>query len=227
MPDLEATHVKANSRHGLRLHPLPVRIMHWVNAAAMFIMIMSGWKIYDDDVIFSWLRFPDAITLGKWAQNGLQWHFFGMWIVALNGLAYLLYGVTTGRFWSKLFPISLRELVATMRDAFTFRLSHDDLTHYNAVQKILCVGIILVGIVIVLSGLALWKPVQFSELATLFYDFQTTRLVHFLCMTAIVLFLVVHVTLTLIVPRSLVAMLTGGPVINNEKATTGTQPVPG
>jgi thiosulfate reductase cytochrome b subunit len=227
MPDLEATHVKANSRHGLRLHPLPVRIMHWVNAAAMFIMIMSGWKIYDDDVIFSWLRFPDAITLGKWAQNGLQWHFFGMWIVALNGLAYLLYGVTTGRFWSKLFPISLRELVATMRDAFTFRLSHDDLTHYNAVQKILYVGIILVGIVIVLSGLALWKPVQFSELATLFYDFQTTRLVHFLCMTAIVLFLVVHVTLTLIVPRSLVAMLTGGPVINNEKATTGTQPVPG
>jgi thiosulfate reductase cytochrome b subunit len=227
MPDLEATHVKANSRHGLRLHPLPVRIMHWVNAAAMFIMIMSGWKIYDDDVIFSWLRFPDAITLGKWAQNGLQWHFFGMWIVALNGLAYLLYGVTTGRFWSKLFPISLRELVATMRDAFTFRLSHDDLTHYNAVQKILYVGIILVGIVIVLSGLALWKPVQFSELATLFYDFQTTRLVHFLCMTAIVLFLVVHVTLTLIVPRSLVALLTGGPVINNEKATTGTQPVPG
>ena len=85
--------MKANSCSGLRLHPLPVRIMHWVNAAAMIMMIMSGWKIYDDDVIFSWLRFPDAITLGKWAQNGLQWHFFGMWIVALNGLAYLLYGI--------------------------------------------------------------------------------------------------------------------------------------
>jgi len=84
-----------------------------------------------------------------------------------------------------------------------------------------------VGIVVVLSGLALWKPVQFSELATLFYDFQTTRLVHFLCMTAIVLFLVVHVTLTLIVPRSLVAMLTGGPIIKSDKATTGTQPVSG
>ena len=224
---MSAAYVKSNARYGLRLHPLPVRIMHWINAAAMIIMIMSGWKIYDDDVIFSWLRFPDAITLGKWAQNGLQWHFFGMWIVALNGLAYLLYGTITGRFRSKLFPISLRELVATMRDAFTFRLSHDDLTRYNAVQKVLYVGIIAVGIVVVLSGLALWKPVQFSELATLFYDFQTTRLVHFLCMTAIVLFLVVHVTLTLIVPRSLVAMLTGGPIVKDEKATTGAQPVSG
>ena len=101
--------MKPNSRHGLRLHPLSVRTMHWVNAAAMIIMIISGWKIYDDDVIFSWLRFPDAITLGKWAQNGLQWHFFGMWIVALNGTAYLFYGITTGRFRSKLFPISPRD----------------------------------------------------------------------------------------------------------------------
>ena len=85
----------------------------------------------------------------------------------------------------------------------------------------------ITGIVVVLSGLSIWKPVQFSELATLFYDFQTSRLVHFLCMTAIVLFLVVHVTLTLLVPRSFVAMLTGGPTIENEKAAAGTQPVSG
>ena len=98
------------------------------------------------------------------------------------------------------------------------RLKHDDLTHYNAVQKLLYVGIILVGIVTVLSGLSIWKPVQFSELAALFYDFQTARLVHFLCMTAIVLFLVVHVTLALLVPRSLVAMVTGGPVVAPDQA---------
>jgi thiosulfate reductase cytochrome b subunit len=229
---MSAAHVTSNARHGLRrhglrLHPLPVRIMHWINAFAMIIMIMSGWKIYDDDVIFSWLRFPDAITLGKWAQNGLQWHFFAMWIVVLNGLAYLLYGTITGRFRSKLFPVSWRELIATMRDALTFRLRHDDLTHYNAVQKLLYIGIMLVGIVVVLSGLSIWKPVQFSELASLFYDFQTARLVHFLCMTAIVLFLVVHISLTLLVPRSFVAMLTGGPIIKDEKAAAGTQPVSG
>ena len=224
---MTATYVKSNARHGLRLHPLPVRIMHWINAFAMVIMIMSGWKIYNDDVIFSWLRFPDAITLGTWAQNGLQWHFFGMWIVVLNGLVYLCYGIVSGRFRRKLFPISWHELIATMLDALTFRLKHDDLTHYNAVQKLLYIGIMLVGIVVVLSGLSIWKPVQFSELATLFYDFQTARLVHFLCMTAIVLFLVVHVTLTLLVPRSFVAMLTGGPTIENEKAAAGTQPVSG
>ena len=210
--------MKANSRHGLRLHPLPVRIMHWVNAAAMIIMIMSGWKIYNDEVIFGWLHFPDAITLGMWAQHGLQWHFFGMWILVLNGLAYLSYGLISGRFRAKLFPISLRDLIASIRDALTLRLKHDDLTHYNAVQKLLYVGIILVGIVTVLSGLSIWKPVQFSELAALFYDFQTARLVHFLCMAAIVLFLVVHVTLALLVPRSLVAMVTGGPVVADDEA---------
>ena len=208
----------ANSRHGLRLHPLPVRIMHWVNAAAMIIMIMSGWKIYNDEVIFGWLHFPEAITLGMWAQHGLQWHFFGMWILVLNGLAYLSYGLISGRFREKLFPISLRDLIATIRDALTLRLKHDDLTHYNAVQKLLYVGIILVGIVTVLSGLSIWKPVQFSELAALFYDFQTARLVHFLCMAAIVLFLVVHVTLALLVLRSLVAMVTGGPLVAHHEA---------
>ena len=102
-----------------------------------------------------------------------------------------------------------------------FHLSHDDLTHYNAVQKILYLGVMLVGILIVISGLALWKPVQFSELASLFYNFQTTRLVHFLCMSAIVAFLVVHVMLALLVPQSLVAMVTGGPTVDNGSARTG------
>jgi thiosulfate reductase cytochrome b subunit len=156
--------------------------------------------------------------LGRWAQHGLQWHFFGMWILTLNGLTYLGYGFVSGRFRAKLLPISARELIAAVRDALTLRLKHDDLTHYNAVQKLLYVGIILVGIVTVLSGLSIWKPVQFSELAALFYDFQTARLVHFLCMTAIVLFLVVHVTLALLVPRSLVAMVTGGPVVAPDQA---------
>src|SRR5262249_10302555 len=187
----------------------------------------SGWKIYNDSVIFSWLRFPDAITLGTWAQHGLQWHFFGMWIIVLNGLAYLCYGLMSGRFRRKLLPISWRELIATIRDALTFGLRHDDLTHYNAVQKLLYIGIMLVGIVVVLSGLSIWKPVQFSELAALFYDFQTARLVHFLCMFAIVLFLVGHVCLALIVPGSLLAMVTGGPVIKGDEAHVSAPPVAG
>jgi thiosulfate reductase cytochrome b subunit len=143
-------------------------------------------------------------------------HGQGMWILVLNGLAYLTYGTATGRFRRKLFPISLREILGTVGAALRFRLSRDELTHYNAVQKILYLGIILVGVVIVISGLSLWKPVHFSELAGLFGSFQTIRLVHFFCMAAIVGFLLVHVTLALLVPQSLLAMVTGGPLVRDE-----------
>jgi len=208
-----------------RLHPLPLRIMHWINAVAIFIMIGSGWKIYNDDIIFSFLRFPDSIVIGKWAQYGLEWHFFGMWIFVLNGLAYFSYGIATGRFRRKLFPISIRGFLVTIGEALRFRLRHDDLTHYNAVQKVLYLGVMMVGILTVISGLALWKPVQFSELANLFGSFQNIRLVHFLCMSAIVAFILVHVTLALLVPQSLAAMLTGGPAID-DAATGGAVVVP-
>jgi thiosulfate reductase cytochrome b subunit len=202
------------ARRPARLHPLPLRIMHWINALAIFIMIGSGWRIYNDDVLFGWLQFPDFLVIGKWAQYGLQWHFFGMWIFVLNGIAYLSYGIATGRFRRKLFPIRLREIAATVGDALRFRLTHEDLAVYNAVQKILYLGVILVGILIVITGLTLWKPVQFSAVAALFGTFQTIRLIHFLCMSAIAAFIVVHVTLALLVPQSLVAMITGGPNVN-------------
>lgn len=205
----------ASHRHPL--HPLPLRVMHWINAVTIFIMVGSGWKIYNDEVLFGWLHFPEALTIGKWAQHGLQWHFFGMWILVLNGLSYLTYGFFTGRFRRMLLPIRFSELIATVRDAMRFKLAHDDLTKYNTVQKLLYVGVISVGIMIVISGLAIWKPVQFSELLSLFGSFQNARLVHFLCMTAIVLFVVVHVSLALLVPQTLVAMITGGPQVDDEE----------
>ncbi len=194
-------------RRGRRLHPLPVRVMHWINAVTIFVMIGSGWKIYDDEVIFGWLHFPDALTIGRWAQHGLQWHFFGMWILVLNGLAYLAYGFATGRFRRMLLPLRYGELVATIGDALRFRLAHDDTTVYNMVQRVLYIGVICTGVLIVISGLALWKPIQFSELVALFGGFQNVRLVHFLCMAAIVGFVVVHVALALLVPKTIVAMV--------------------
>lgn len=185
--------------------------MHWVNAVTMIVMIMSGWKIYNDEVIFGFLHFPEEIVLGVWAQHGLQWHFLGMWVLVLNGLAYLAYGVLSGRFRRMLLPIRPREVIAEVIAALTFRLKHEDLTHYNAVQKCLYVGVIGAIIFQVATGLALWKPVQFQGLVSLFGDFQGVRLAHFLGMAAIVLFLVVHVSLALLVPRTILAMLTGGP----------------
>lgn len=201
-----------------KMHPAIIRIMHWTNAVAMIIMIMSGWKIYNDEVIFGFLHFPDAVTLGPWAQHGLQWHFFGMWVLGLNGLAYLIYGIVTGRFRRLLLPISPREVIREALAALSFRLQHADLTHYNAVQKTLYVGVILVIILQVISGLAIWKPVQFSFLTALFYDFQGARLAHFFGMTAICLFMVVHIALALLVPKTLLAMITGGPRVDDDPA---------
>jgi thiosulfate reductase cytochrome b subunit len=200
-----------------RMHPFAVRIMHWTNAFAMVIMIGSGWKIYNDEVLFGWLHFPEAITIGGEAQGALQWHFLGMWIFTLNFICYVIYGLVTGRFWRKLLPIWPRQVIADARAALRFHLSHDDITKYNAIQRVLYVGIILVLIVQVISGLAIWKPVQFQELTALFYDFQGARLAHFIGMALIVLFLVVHVALALVVPKTLAAMVTGGPVVDDER----------
>jgi thiosulfate reductase cytochrome b subunit len=193
--------------------------MHWINAIAMIMLIGSGWKIYNDEVLFGWLHFPDWMTFGKWAQHGLQIHFAAMWLLVINGACYLGYGFYTGRFRRKLLPISRRAIIADVRDALRFKLAHDDITRYNAVQKTLYVGIMLVIIVQVLSGLAIWKPVQFQELVALFGGFQGGRLAHFIGMAAIVGFMIIHVALALLVPRTIGAMVTGGPDETDEPAT--------
>ena len=205
-----------SARNFQPLHPLAIRVMHWTNAVAMIVMIMSGWAIYNDEVIFGWLHFPNWITIGNGPEGALQWHFLAMWILVVNGIAYIGYGLTTGRFRRMLLPIRVAEIIAEIRSVLALKLAHDDLTRYNAVQRLLYIGVILVIIVQVLSGLVIWKPVQLSELAYLFYSFQGARLVHFLCMVAIVGFLFVHVTLALIVPKTLVAMLDGGPPVPRE-----------
>jgi thiosulfate reductase cytochrome b subunit len=132
-----------------------------------------------------------------------------MWLLAVNGLIYLLLGIATGRFRRKLVPIRPGEVLADAKAALTGRLAHDDLAVYNAVQKLLYSGVIVAGIVIVLSGLAIWKPVQLQELTALFGGYDAARYVHFFAMAAIVGFLVVHVVMALLVPKSLRAMITG------------------
>jgi thiosulfate reductase cytochrome b subunit len=194
-----------------RLHPLPLRIMHWLNAVAMVVMILSGWGIYNDSVIFSGLHFGPYLRLGSWAAESLLWHFAGMWFLAVNGLFYLGYGIVTGRFRERFLPITLADIAGTLRDTLRLKLAHEDLTRYNAVQKILYIVVILAGIAQVATGLAIWKPVQFSGLVHFLGEFQGARLLHFLGMAVIVGFLVVHVLLAVLVPSTLRAMLTGGP----------------
>ena len=190
------------------IHPAWVRITHWINAAAMAIMIGSGWEIYNASPLFAF-RFPRELTLGGWLAGALLWHFAAMWLLAVNGLVYLALGLATGRFRRRLAPIRPGDLLADMKAALTGRLAHDDLSAYNAVQKLLYLGVIAAGVVIVLSGLAIWKPVQLQELTALFGGYEAARYVHFLAMAAIVGFLAVHVLMALIVPKSLRAMITG------------------
>ena len=191
------------------IQPAWVRVMHWINAVAIITMILSGLQIYNASPLFRWLAFSPSITLGGWLAGGLLWHFAAMWLLMINGLAYLITGFASGRFRKKLFPISPRGVIADGVAALTFKLSHDDLSKYNQVQRLLYAGIIVVGIVIVLSGLSIWKPVQLQYLTALFGGYDIARYVHFFCMATIVAFLAVHVLLAVLVPKSLRAMIIG------------------
>ncbi len=197
------------STTGKIIQPLWVRTVHWINAVAMVLMIMSGWQIYNASPLFAGLRFSQSVTLGGWLGGALLWHFAAMWLLMVNGLVYLTLGLVTGRFRRKLLPISAGGVAADAKAALTGHLSHADLSTYNQVQKLLYAGIIIVGIVIVLSGLAIWKPVQLQYLTALFGGYDVARYLHFACMAAIVGFLVIHVALALLVPKSLRAMIIG------------------
>jgi len=201
------------------IHPGLVRATHWINAVAMVIMIGSGWRIWNSAPIFNF-SFPTAITVGGdpamsqdvhnelGLASALQWHFAGMWLLVVNGLVYVIYGVLSGHFRHSFFPVGPTAFIRDALAALTFRLPHQ-FGVYNAVQKTLYLGVLAAGLVMVLTGLAIWKPGQFQELTWLFGGFDTARLVHFLGMTAIVLFLIVHISLVAIVPKTLPTMITG------------------
>jgi len=200
-------------------HSALVRLAHWGNAIAMLIMIGSGWRIYDWSPIFPF-SFPFEITLGGDVRmseavhnedglaGALQWHFAGMWLLVLCFLVYVGYGFGSGHFRRSFFPLDVRAIVRDFLAALRFRLAHR-LGQYNAVQKAAYIAVLTAIAVMILSGLAIWKPTQFRELAWLFGGYDNARIVHFLGMCAIVLFIVVHLSLTLLVPKTLIAMIFG------------------
>ena len=208
MSSLAATEQRATTASKI-IQPAWVRVMHWINAVAIILMIMSGLQVYNASPLFRSLTVSSTITLGGWLGGALLWHFAAMWLLMVNGLAYLITGLATGRFKKKLFPISPRGVISDALAALTFKLSHDDLSKYNQVQRVLYAGIIVVGVVIVLSGLSIWKPVQLKYLVMLFGGYDVARYVHFFCMASIVAFLAIHVLLAVLVPKSLRAMITG------------------
>ncbi len=189
------------------VHPLVVRLTHWVNAFAITCMVMSGWLIYNASPLFGF-TFPAWATLGGWLGGAIAWHLAAMWLLVGNGLVYLAYGLISQHLRRSLLPLTPRLVGRDMRDALLLRLKHKIGT-YNAVQRLLYAGVLLLGALAVCSGLMLWKPVQFDSVASLFGGYEVMRRVHFVAMSGIVGFVVVHIALVILVPRTLPAMITG------------------
>jgi thiosulfate reductase cytochrome b subunit len=207
-----------NDPHAV-LHPLVVRITHWTWALGVLVLIGSGLRIYESDPLFGF-SFPVWMTLGGSYEDAnklhndfglagaLLWHFAAMWLLFASLPVFLVWGFVTGHFRMRYLPVTVREIAGNVADFFKGRLSHE-LGVRNAVQKLLYTFALLVMLVMLLSGLVLWKPVQFQTLSLLIGQYEGARYVHFFGMVGIVLFILVHVALTLLVPKVLLPMITG------------------
>ena len=187
-------------------HTLFVRATHWINALAVFLMIGSGWRIYNASPLYDF-RFPPEFTVGGWLAGALAWHFAAMWLLVANGVVYLVYGFVSGHFWRDL-P-RLRPILAYRLEWTTLTMHGNDA--YNPVQRILYTAVVGVLVLLVASGVAIWKPVQFQELTAFFGGYDEARYVHFYAMTALCAFIALHVTLAFSVKGVLRAMITGRP----------------
>ncbi len=192
----------------VKVHPAIVRINHWLNAVAIVIMVMSGWQIFNASPFWG-LHFSKTYTLGGWLGGGIMWHFAAMWLLVVNGLIYLIYNIASGRLRNKFFPIRPTEVLHDMGEALRGKLSHADPTHYNAVQKLAYVGVMLVITGVVLSGLAIWKPVQFQVITDAIGGYDVARRIHFVCMALIVAFVAVHLVMVMLVPKTFISIITG------------------
>lgn len=132
-----------------------------------------------------------------------------MWLLAVNGVVYLLLNIASGRLKAKFFPLTPRAVLADLLEALRGHLSHADPHRYNAVQKAAYLFVILDAVLLVISGLVLWKSVQFPLLRELLGGYEAARRVHFVAMGAMVSFVAVHLVMVALVPRTLLTMIRG------------------
>ena len=190
------------------IHPAWLRVTHWLNAVAIILLIGSGWQIYNASPLFPF-RFSHSITIGGWLGGAIQWHFAAIWLLFATALIYLVMGVASGRWKDKLWPVTPRAIWRDFKAALTGHLSHDDISQYNAVQKLAYIFVIVDVTLLIMSGLVLWKNVQFPWLRTILGGYEVARYIHFFAMAGICGFIVVHVALALLVPKTIRAMVVG------------------
>ncbi|MBD9615402.1 cytochrome b/b6 domain-containing protein [Pseudomonas sp. PDM02] len=189
-------------------HPRWLRLTHWLNALAVLVMVTSGWRIYNASPLYDF-SFPKGITLGGWLGGALQWHFAAMWFLAINGLVYLIINLVSGRLSRRFFPVSPKGVLQDLWAALRGRLGHAELSHYNQVQRLAYLFVMLDITLLVVSGLVLWKSVQFPLLRELLGGYEAARHVHFIAMALLVAFVAVHLVMVALVPKTLLAMIIG------------------
>jgi thiosulfate reductase cytochrome b subunit len=188
--------------------PLWLRLSHWLTAVAVILLTLSGWKIYNASPLFGF-RFDRDFTIGGWLGGALLWHFAAMWLLVASFALYLVMNLATGRGLRQFFPLSLPSVWHDLTAAFRGRLVHDDSGRYNAVQKLAYLGVVALLVLAILSGLVVWKSVQFPLLRTLVGGYDSARIVHFAAMAGLVGFFIVHVVMVALVPKSLRTMIRG------------------
>ncbi len=207
----------------VRRHHWIVRVAHWLNAVLLLGMIASGLQIYNAFTHFGprgrpflpnpWDGDPfrPAVRLGGWLAGGLNWHFALAWPFVLTGLVYLVYLVVSGEWRALLFRP--RDVPAAWRMQLYYlrlRREHPPQGKHNALQKAAYSSIFLLGMLSVLTGFAIYKPVQLWWLTALFGGYELTRYWHFWAVWLFVAFTAVHVIMVFAVdPASLRAMITG------------------
>jgi hypothetical protein len=203
----------------VQTHPLPARLFHWSMALAIIVLIGSGWRIYNSDPIFPF-TFPEGLTLGgdgdqalalnndPGVASALLWHFAAMWLLALAYTGFMVFNLLNGHFRRDFLPVGPKSFLRDFIAAATFKLEHK-LGEYNVVQRVAYWVALGSVAMMLLSGIAIWKPVQTYPLEVFFGGFQGARIVHFLFMAVITGFIGVHVALVILVPKTFVAMVTG------------------
>ncbi len=199
-------------------HPFPIRFCHWLNSVSLLVLVASGLRIFMAFPSFGpkvpqkdFLHVPPLLTLGGWLGGALQWHFTFLWIYNATGALYLGYHILSGHYRQVLFtPRDLRGVWPMVRHYFFFGRKPPVTQPYNPLQKLAYTAAIVLGVLSVLTGVALYNPVQFSLLARLMGGFHWARVWHFAVMCCLVLFVIGHLVMVILHGwNNFLSMLTG------------------
>jgi thiosulfate reductase cytochrome b subunit len=215
-------------------HPLAIRWFHWINFPALTVMIWSGILIYWANDVYRvgfggvtlFKFFPEwfyrALNMNHRLAEGMAWHFLFMWLFAINGLLYVLYTAFSGE-WRYLLPNRHSLLEAIQVTLYDLRLSkvHPPPRKFNGAQQIAYTSIILMGAGSLLTGLAIYKPVQFAWLTSLLGGYEWARFIHFWLTVGYVMFFIVHLVQVIKAGwNNFRAMVTGYEIVSVEEAAS-------